>query len=82
MTIEIITANEADQRIRMKAKLWPPHNSCTGSCNQGRMCDCLADVEEDTRPPMRRSDAILAVVLVIASWGFVMLVAVAAGRRL
>lgn len=82
MTIEIITAHEADQLIRMRKPLaWPIHPTCNGSCNQGRMCDCTAAVEEDeyTRPPMRRGDALLAVTLVIASWGAVMLVAVAFG---
>lgn len=30
-------------------------SACTGNCSQGRMCDCVPDVEPE-RPPMTDSD--------------------------
>jgi len=85
MTIEIITAHEADQIIKLKEPMrWPTHPTCNQNCNQGRACDCLSAVDDDDdyiRPPMSRGDALLACTLVLASWGAVMLVALAAGWR-
>lgn len=86
MTIEIITAHEADQIIAMRTPLaWPPHNACNNNCNQGRACDCTMNVEEDEwapKPPMRAADALLACTLVLASWGAVTLILLATRLRL
>ena len=73
MTIEIITAHEADQQIRLKAKLWPIHTTCNGNCNQGRACDCTGNIDDewDAKPPMTRQDGLLALVLCAACWGVV-----------
>ena len=81
MAIEIITAHEADQIIATRKPLWPTHNACTGNCQQGRACDCLADIgeEDDTRDPMTRGDALLALTLIFGCWGAVAAVAMAAG---
>lgn len=91
MTIEIITAHEADQIIRMRKPLaWPIYSTfphCSGPCDQGRSV-CLTpeacrtgrdDDDEYARPPMTRADALLAITLVLASWGAVMIVALAVG---
>jgi len=29
---------------------WKSAPTCTGNCNQGRACDCVADVENDWTP--------------------------------
>jgi hypothetical protein len=36
-----------------------PPVGCTGNCNQGRFCDCRADIEDDGPPrePMTRTEA-------------------------
>jgi len=92
MTIEIITAHEADQQSRMMQPLrWPIYSTfphCSGPCKQGRSV-CLtpeacqtgqaADDDEYTCPPMSRMDALLAGCIVVGAWGFVALVARAMG---
>ncbi len=41
----LITDLEAEQQRVLKTPL-----GCTGSCNQGRLCDCAPDYEELPRP--------------------------------
>ena len=86
MTIEIITAHEADQIARMKKPLtWPLYSTfphCSGPRQQGRTlcmtpeaCQTGQHKEDEyaTKPPMTRADAVCAVLLVIGSWAAVML---------
>jgi hypothetical protein len=47
MSIEFVTAHEATQRAEVRKPLaWPTHTTCNNNCNQGRMCDCTAAVED------------------------------------
>ena len=41
-----LTEVDLDKRIADKAKPL----TCTGNCNQGRACDCVADVEAELTP--------------------------------
>ena len=46
------------QPLKVTAK-WPyePTSACTGSCNQGRACDCCPDADDMDDPPMTRTEA-------------------------
>ena len=78
--LEIITDHEQAMREACRKPLsWPPHNACNNNCTQGRACDCVADIGDEPREPMRREDAALAVVLILASWGVVAAVLVMVG---
>jgi hypothetical protein len=92
MPADIITDHEAQQHAEVRKPLaWPIYSTfthCSGPCNQGRSV-CLtpeacqtgqaAEDDEYTRPPMTRTDALLAGFLVVAAWGLVALVARAMG---
>ena len=44
---------------------WPQPKSCNQNCNQGRMCDCVADVDE--RDPMTDGDRMWITAMFIVS---------------
>jgi hypothetical protein len=85
MTIEYTTAHEADQLIQMRKPLsWPIHNSCTGSCNQGRACDCTADVADADEwvAGTWRDDLAFWGTVALGTFSFCTLLALALGWRL
>lgn len=77
-----ITDTELDEINKLAS--WPTSyptltEGCTGNCSQGRMCDCVADVDFAEKPPMTRRDGWTVLVLAIccaavwyvAIWGMV-----------
>jgi hypothetical protein len=63
-----LTEAEIDAHIAWKA------SPCTGNCQQGRACDCVADVEEPWEPPF----TLTGIALILAPWAIgVLLVALA-----
>ena len=43
--MEVITLHEAQQRAELRKPLWPVHTTCNGNCQQGRACDCTANLD-------------------------------------
>lgn len=53
--------------IEIKQVSWPPHNSCTGDCQQGRNCRCTVP-EDDKRETMTPIEGyVLAAILVLSA---------------
>jgi hypothetical protein len=49
------------------SRRWDASHPCTGNCNQGRMCDCMADVEEPRKQPLTKRERVLVVCIYVLS---------------